>query len=77
MNMAVIICPNCGKQFTIDEAQYASLLNQVKNAEFEDELNRRLKDFYERYKAEQELATAKTEQSYQSQLSNKQLELSA
>ncbi len=75
--MADIICPNCGKQFTIDEAQYASLLNQVKNAEFEDELNRRLKDLYERHKAEQELATAKTEQSYQSQLSEKQLELSA
>ncbi len=75
--MADIICPNCGKQFTIDEAQYASLLNQVKNAEFEDEISRRLKDLYERHKAEQELATAKKEQSYQSQLSEKQLELSA
>ena len=35
-------CPKCGNVFTVDEADYASILNQVKNAEFQNEVNRRI-----------------------------------
>ena len=42
--MKELTCPKCGNVFTVDEADYASLLNQVKNAEFEAELTRRLKE---------------------------------
>ena len=34
--------PNCGSMFTVDEADYASIVSQVKNAEFEEELARLL-----------------------------------
>ncbi len=68
-------CPKCGSVFQVDEADYASIVSQVKNAEFEAELERRIAELSERHKAEQELATAKTEKSYQSLLSKKDLEL--
>lgn len=74
--MKELKCPNCGQVFQVDEADYASIVSQVKNAEFDAEVDRRLAELHERHKAEQELATAKTEQSYQKLLSNKELELS-
>ena len=49
----------------------------MKNAEFDAEIERRIKELRERHKTEQELATAKTEQSFQSQLSKKDIELGA
>lgn len=73
--MKELKCPHCGQMFQVDEADYASIVSQVKNAEFEAEIARRLSELNERHKAEQELATAKTEQSYQTQLNKKQLEL--
>lgn len=42
--MKELRCPNCGSMFTVDEADYASIVSQVKNAEFEEELARRLKE---------------------------------
>ena len=73
--MKELKCPHCGQMFQVDEADYASIVSQVKNAEFEAEIARRLNELNERHKAEQELATAKTEQAYQTQLNKKQLEL--
>ena len=74
--MKELKCPHCGKVFTIDEAGYASLLNQVKNAEFDAEIERRIAELNTRHKAEEKLAAAKVEQEYQTQLSKKDLELS-
>ena len=37
-----IKCPNCGKVFTIDEASYAEIQNQVRNNEFNRELEARV-----------------------------------
>ena len=42
--MNEIICPECKKAFKIDEAGYAEILKQVHNSEFENELQKRLKD---------------------------------
>ena len=40
--MKELKCPHCGNVFTVDESDYAALLGQVKNAEFESELARRV-----------------------------------
>ncbi len=40
--MKEIICPNCGKAFTIDEAGYADILKQVRDTDFEKQLHDRL-----------------------------------
>lgn len=40
--MHEIKCPHCGKTFTIDEAGYADIVKQVRDAEFEQQLHDRL-----------------------------------
>lgn len=40
--MHEIICPHCGKAFKIDEAGYADILKQVRNADFDKQLHERL-----------------------------------
>ena len=42
--MKELKCPKCGNVFTVDEADYASIVSQVRNAEFEEELARRLRE---------------------------------
>ncbi|MDF2665103.1 MAG: hypothetical protein K0R81_953 [Microbacterium sp.] len=42
LRTAEIQCPHCGTLFDIDGAQYASIIGQVRNAEFESELHARL-----------------------------------
>ncbi len=69
--MKELICPNCHKAFTVDEADYASIVNQVKNAEFEAELKRRIAELQNRHKVEEQLATAKAEQQFQNELTRK------
>lgn len=66
--MKELKCPHCGQVFQVDEADYASIVSQVKNAEFERELSRLLKEQNERIDAEQKLAAAKSEQFFQQQL---------
>ncbi len=41
--MNEVKCPSCSKVFSIDEAGFADILKQVRNHEFEQELNDRLK----------------------------------
>ena len=47
--MNEIICPNCKKAFKVDEAGFADILKQVRDHQFEEELEGRLK-FYENEK---------------------------
>ncbi|MCL3854172.1 DUF2130 domain-containing protein [Parabacteroides sp. GYB001] len=73
--MKELTCPNCGNVFTVDEADYASIVSQVKNAEFKDEVDRRLKELRQQTIAEQEAENLRAEQKYQNELATKMLEL--
>ena len=73
--MREIKCPKCGNVFSVDEADYAAIVNQVRNAEFDAEIQRRMSEVQERHKTEQELATEKAKQTFQTQLNQKELEL--
>ena len=73
--MKELKCPKCGSVFTVDEADYASIVSQVKNAEFNEELNRRLQELHERHKTEEQLAISMVEKDYQEALSKKELEI--
>lgn len=75
--MKQLKCPKCGNVFQVDEADYASIALQVKNAEFAAEVERRIGELHRQHDAERELAVAKSEQSFQTQLNQKQVELSA
>ena len=75
--MREIKCPKCGNVFSVDEADYAAIVTQVRNAEFEAELQRRMSEVQARNMTEQELEKEKAKQTFQSQLSKKDLELGA
>ena len=73
--MKELRCPKCGSVFTVDEADYASIVSQVKNAEFNDEVNRRLQELHERHKTEEMLAISKVEKDYQEIMNSKELSI--
>jgi hypothetical protein len=57
--MNEIKCPHCGTVFTVDEADYINLVNQVRTAEFEKELHARLAEAEKAKRAEIALAEAR------------------
>ena len=59
--MPEIKCPHCQKMFNVEESDYASLLSQVKNDEFEKELHSRLETLEKAHKAEAESDLTKLE----------------
>ena len=75
--MKELKCPNCGKVFSVDEADYASIVNQVKNAEFNDEVARRIEELHKQQEVEEKLRTVATEQAHQSELIKKDQEIAA
>ena len=75
--MKELRCPNCGSMFTVDEADYASIVNQVKNAEFEEELCRRINEMKGRQDAEQKVKDAEAREDFGKKLSAKEQEILA
>ena len=73
--MKEIRCPKCQSVFQVDEADYASIVSQVKNAEFNDELNRRLEEVRKQYAAELKADVMKSEQTFGQKLSAKDIEI--
>ncbi len=57
--MKELKCPKCGNVFTVDESDYVALLSQVKNAEFDAELQRRIHELEETQKARQQAEQAR------------------
>jgi hypothetical protein len=70
-----IKCPHCGQTFTIDEAGYAEIVQQVRNAEFQQELHERLERADEDKKKALELAEAKAASELQKAASMKDAEI--
>lgn len=74
-DMKEISCPNCKKVFKVDEAGFADILKQVRNSEFDKELNARLalaeKDKQEAVK----LAEATLKNNQQIEIANKEREI--
>ena len=73
--MKELKCPNCGKVFSVDESEYATIVNQVRTAEFEEDLHHRLEELSKTKDAERNNAVLKAESDFQKQLSSKEAEL--
>lgn len=73
--MNEIKCPKCGSAFTVDEADYASIVNQIRNKEFEEELARRMTDQEKQHQARQLAETLKLEHAFDERMSAKELEI--
>lgn len=74
--MRNLTCPKCGTVITIDEAEYANILSQVKNQEFEAELTARVAEREKLLKAEAANENVKMQQQMQQLKSNATAELS-
>ena len=65
-------CPKCGSVFTVDEADYASIVSQVRGTEFNAEVQRRLAELHEQYEAQQKAKAVTAQQAYQAELFKKE-----
>jgi hypothetical protein len=74
--MNEIICPNCKKAFKIDEAGFADILKQVRDHQFEEELEKRLKLAENEKESAVKLAEANLKSVLQEDLNKKDKELS-
>lgn len=68
--MKELKCPNCGKTITVDEADYALILNQVRNDEFNAELERRADLLEKQYQSEKEVASTKLQSQFDQKLND-------
>ena len=73
--MKELKCPKCGNVFSVDEADYAMLLNQVKNAEFETELARRIHELENNQKAQIQAEQARRAAEQQAAQAQQQMQL--
>ena len=73
--MNEIKCPNCGKVFQVDEAGYASIVSQVRNALFEKEVEDRINSVRRESAAVQEKALAELNAKHKQALTEKDLEI--
>ena len=74
--MNEIICPHCKKAFKIDEAGFADILKQVRDHQFEEELEKRLKLADNEKESAVKLAEANLKNKLQEELAKKDKELS-
>ena len=73
--MNEIKCPKCGTMFKIDESEYESIVKQIRNNEFEKEINRIHEEHKNNLKNQIELTKISTEKSLQEELNKKTLEI--
>ncbi|MEJ7778681.1 MAG: DUF2130 domain-containing protein [Daejeonella sp.] len=70
-NTNEIICPSCNKAFKVDEAGFAAILKQVRNREFDEELQKELSIANKEKESALTLAAVEAEMSLQEQLASK------
>lgn len=73
--MAEIRCPHCGEAFTVDETEYAQIVKQVRDAEFEKDIAERVELVRQGQASAVEAAVAQANVRAQQQLSNAQASL--
>ena len=73
--MNEIVCPNCKKAFQVDESGYASLLQQVRDDDFEKQLHQRLEVAKQEKENALSIAKLESDQKIQNATSTKDLEI--
>ncbi len=73
--MQEIKCPNCGEVFQVDESGYAQIAKQVRDHEFEKELDRRERELEEKRESDLQIVRMQQEKAQADALSKKDFEL--
>ena len=71
--MNEIKCPNCGTIFQIDESDYASIVKQVRDSEFNKEINLRDKEYQKDKENSIKLVQIELEKKYSDEINKKEL----
>ena len=61
-------CPKCGSVFQVDEADYASIVSQVRGTEFDAEIQRRIAELHRQEEAQRQAREAQAGQKHQQEL---------
>lgn len=69
--MKELRCPKCGNVFQVDEADYASIVSQVRTSEFDAELKSRIAELHKQQQVEEQARVAQVGQVHQKELSEK------
>lgn len=73
--MKELKCPHCQKVFSVDESEYADLLNQVRNDSFNEELSRRVAEMQRTQQAQQRADKAEADRQRQEAVSAKEAQI--
>ena len=74
--MKELICPKCKTAFTIDENNFASIVKQVRDSEFQAELDRRIEEMKAQFDEKLKNTRLVCKDEYEQELNKRQLELS-
>ncbi len=72
-----IKCPHCGEAFTVDESGYAAILNQVRDQEFQREVDARVSLAEKSREQEVALAVTKAEEALRAQIAERHGQIAA
>ncbi|NGX85285.1 DUF2130 domain-containing protein [Aequorivita sp. KMM 9714] len=70
-------CPNCKEVFKVDDSVYTDIVKQVRDQQFQDELNNRLESANKEKQAALQLKESELKIAFQQQLAEKQSEIEA
>ncbi|MDO4377623.1 MAG: DUF2130 domain-containing protein [Erysipelotrichia bacterium] len=73
--MQEIRCPRCGEVFQVDETGYEQIAQQVRDKEFDKELERRKKELLAKHEQELEIIRLQEEKEYTANINKKEAEL--
>ena len=73
--MHEIKCPHCHTAFTVNEASYADILNQVRTQEFQTEIHERLQQAQMQFQSDMQLAQAQAQNQFDKILADKNHEI--
>ncbi len=76
--MAELKCPHCGQAFTVDDTELSSIVQQIRDKEFEKDLDRRTSELEKHLQekhalemaAQEDKITLKTKQQYEKEIEN-------
>lgn len=74
--MKDIICPHCGTAFHVDESTYQTIVSQVRNHLFEEELDKRVESIKEQFKSKEYSNRLKAEKDFEVKIAKKDKDIS-
>lgn len=70
-DMKELKCPKCGNVFVVDEADYISIANQVRNNEFHNDLEARVREMEKTARSQREADTLRVREEYIAKMGQK------